>query len=108
MSKFNEQLPKWDNIGTEPPASKKAEGWQVQEKPPAGWINWLFNRSFKCIEELQEKAVTIDEADFASRIEFDAHKVDTMPHRFIDNGKIYRWGLSVNAGIVMFNYEEVL
>lgn len=53
MSDFNEQLPEWNAAGTEPPAQKKAEGWQPREKPPAGWFNWLFNRAFKCIEEIR-------------------------------------------------------
>ncbi|AOT70694.1 hypothetical protein [Geosporobacter ferrireducens] len=37
-----------------------------------------------------------------------AHKAETMPHRFVDNGTTYRWGLSVANGIVMFNYEEAV
>ena len=37
-----------------------------------------------------------------------AHLADTMPHRFVDGGVTYRWGLSVVGGIVAFNYEEVV
>jgi hypothetical protein len=54
---FNEQLPQWDNTGTEPPVQKKTDGWQTSEKPPAGWLNWLFNKIYLAIKELQEKAV---------------------------------------------------
>jgi len=57
---FNEKLPEWLNEGTEPPQSKKNEGWQVREKPPAGWFNWLFNRAFKALQELQGKAEHTD------------------------------------------------
>ncbi len=80
MGNFDEKLPKWENPGTEPPASKQEEGWQPQERPPAGWLNWLFNRSYKAIEELQEKAVTRDEGDFAARQELEEHKEDDSAH----------------------------
>lgn len=59
---FEEQLPKWENEGTEPPQSKQVEGWQPNEKPPASWFNWLFGRAYKVMQELQEKAETIDGA----------------------------------------------
>ncbi len=84
MGNFNERLPKWENVGTEPPASKQTEGWQPQERPPAGWLNWLFNRSYKAIEELQEKAITMDEGGFASEQELQEHKTDNTAHD-IDN-----------------------
>lgn len=54
---FNEKLPKWDNVGVEPPESKKTEGWQPTEKPPAQWFNWIFNRIYKTLEEIRTKAV---------------------------------------------------
>ncbi|MFT9496389.1 MAG: hypothetical protein ACH0QC_15425, partial [Anaerosolibacter sp.] len=50
---FNEQLPEWNAAGTEPPQQKKDEGWLPTEKPPASFFNWLFNRIFKCIEEIR-------------------------------------------------------
>ena len=37
-----------------------------------------------------------------------SHKAESMPHKFTDGGTVYRWGLSVASGVVMFNYEEVL
>ncbi|ALS27205.1 hypothetical protein IJ21_18040 [Paenibacillus sp. 32O-W] len=58
---FNEQLPQWDATGVEPPASKKSTGWQAGEKPPADYWNWQMNRTYKALEELQQKA--IDKAD---------------------------------------------
>ena len=40
--------------------------------------------------------------------EFDTHKSENMPHRFVDGVTIYRWGLSVVNGVIYFNYEEVV
>lgn len=55
-------------------------------------------------------AVTLSAFDVgaASKIEFDEHLADTMPHRFVDAGKTYRYGLSVVNGVVTMNYEEVI
>lgn len=53
---FEEQLPQWENEGTQPPQSKRAEGWLPNEKPPASWFNWLFGRTYRVLKELQEKA----------------------------------------------------
>ena len=53
MSLFSEVLPQWDSVGVEPSGAKKTAGWQVNEKPPADWFNWLFHRIFKCIEEIR-------------------------------------------------------
>lgn len=53
---FEEQLPQWENEGTQPPQSKRVEGWLPNEKPPASWFNWLLNRTYKALKELQEKA----------------------------------------------------
>ncbi|MCJ8015216.1 pyocin knob domain-containing protein [Paenibacillus sp. KQZ6P-2] len=53
---FTEKLPEWHAEGIEPPDSKKQTGWEVEDKPPAGWWNWLLNRTFKAIEELRNKA----------------------------------------------------
>lgn len=51
---FNEQLPEWNAVGVEPPASKKTEGWQPDDKPPADWFNWLFNRAYKVLNEIRD------------------------------------------------------
>ncbi|NQX68497.1 hypothetical protein HQN90_20435 [Paenibacillus alba] len=56
---FNEQLPEWLEVGTEPPASKKTTGWQPEDKPPASYFNWLFNRTYKSILELRTKLAGI-------------------------------------------------
>ncbi|MDC0761705.1 hypothetical protein POF51_13445 [Brevibacillus sp. AG] len=54
---FNEQLPDWEAPGTEPPASKRKSGWAPSDKPPADYFNWLFNRIYRVLKELREKAV---------------------------------------------------
>lgn len=48
-----QQLPVWNSEGVEPPASLKNEGWEPGVKPPAQYFDWLFNRTYKCLEELQ-------------------------------------------------------
>ncbi|SIQ06573.1 hypothetical protein SAMN05880570_0512 [Paenibacillus sp. RU4T] len=53
---FNEKLPKWDAPGTEPPDSKKVEGWKPNDHPPADYFNWLQHQTFLVTKELQEKA----------------------------------------------------
>jgi len=60
---YNEDLPRWENEGVEPPESKKEEGWEVEEKPPASWFNWLFNRIYESLKELREKAQTKEDAE---------------------------------------------
>jgi hypothetical protein len=49
--------PEWNNTGTEPPQTKKDAGFDPGEKPPAQWFNWLFNKIYQAIQELQGKAV---------------------------------------------------
>lgn len=50
---WTEDLPEWSNTGIEPASGKKTSGWTVGEKPPAEYLNWLFNRAYKCLEELR-------------------------------------------------------
>lgn len=57
---FVEQLPEWLEVGTEPPLSKKTNGWQPEDKPPASYFNWLFNRAYKSILELRDKIASVD------------------------------------------------
>lgn len=56
---WEEDLPEWNESGQEPPQLKKNEGWQPEEKPPAGWFNWLFNRIYNCIIEIRSKFDTL-------------------------------------------------
>ncbi|AMX00405.1 tail fiber domain-containing protein [Rummeliibacillus stabekisii] len=53
---FTKQLPEWNALGVEPPQSLKEGGWKAGVKPPADYFNWLQNKAFKAIEELQLKA----------------------------------------------------
>lgn len=80
MSDFNEQLPEWNAAGTEPPAQKKAEGWQPREKPPAGWFNWLFNRAFKCIEEIRGVVSGVITSLTGLNNTVSTHLAETSPH----------------------------
>ncbi len=59
---WDHDYPEWNEEGTEPDAAKKNAGWQVEERPPAGWMNWLFNRLTKAGQETRE--------------EFETHKLD--------------------------------
>ncbi|MBL3768829.1 hypothetical protein IRV09_27910, partial [Bacillus cereus] len=57
MVNFKETLPVWNSPGIEPTASKVANGWKVDERPPADYMNYLHNKTYKALKELQEKAV---------------------------------------------------
>ena len=61
-----------------------------------------FNRIEGNIQELRNVVEGVE-----SDQTLDMHIASLMPHRFTDGNKIYRWGLSVSNGVVMFNYEEV-
>ncbi|WP_162817375.1 hypothetical protein [Lysinibacillus fusiformis] len=39
--------------------------------------------------------------------EIESHVINPMPHRFVDNGKTYRWGFRTLDGKPQFIYEEV-
>lgn len=130
MSNFNEQLPEWNAQGAEPLQDKKDNGWSPEEKPPADWFNWLFNRIFKCIEEIRNflndlagaertvetvKGNADNIAALADNIvglgdDFTAHEVKIMPHfvKDLDTNKTYRYGLQIQGGITQFIYEEVI
>lgn len=62
-----EQLPIWQDPGVEPPALLKTNGWQPGMKPSAQHMNWLFNRIYKCLEEIQAGGGTEElEREFAN------------------------------------------
>ncbi|EWG12756.1 hypothetical protein [Cytobacillus firmus] len=111
---MEEQLPKWDSVGVEPPAVLKTDGWQPGMKPSAQHMNWLFNRIYKCLEEIQTNGGTeeIQQELAALQALVAEHQADEMPHEFTDatDLKTYRYGFKTNAakdGLV-FVYEEVL
>ena len=97
------ELPVWMDRGVEPPESLKISGWQPGMKPSAQHMNWLFNRSYMVLKELQENGGIAElQAQFA------AHLDEIMPHKFLDNGKWYRWGFRTVDGEPEFIYEEVV
>lgn len=53
---FSAELPAWLNEGSAPSVEKMQDGWAAREKPPAGWFNWHWNRTYLALKELQEKA----------------------------------------------------
>lgn len=52
---FTNKPPEWENEGTEPTEEIKKIGFQAGYKPPAAFFNWFWNKTGKCIKELQEK-----------------------------------------------------
>ncbi|MGE7132668.1 hypothetical protein [Lysinibacillus xylanilyticus] len=78
-----EQLPQWNAVGVEPPQSLKDSGWQPGMKPAAQHMNWLLNRAYKCIEELQQAGGNVD--DLTQAVEslektVGTHLVDYVKH----------------------------
>ncbi|MED1801771.1 hypothetical protein [Brevibacillus porteri] len=69
---FKEKLPEWLAPGTEPPESKKVNGWLPGDKPPSDYFNWLFHHAYLALKELQEKA--------AAKFNFDSHVNDNKKH----------------------------
>lgn len=65
---FNQELPEWNATGTKPPQSKLDAGWQIGERPPSGWWNWLLNRTHLAIQELQQEAINIDQKGIANGV----------------------------------------
>jgi hypothetical protein len=43
--------PEWENVGTEPPEGSRT--WVANQKPPAGWFNWLFDAIYKCFSNVK-------------------------------------------------------
>ncbi|KQU22368.1 hypothetical protein ASG61_22965 [Bacillus sp. Leaf75] len=57
---YSEKLPEWLNPGQEPPSTRKNSGWSPQDRPPAEWMNYHQNRTYKVLKELQENATHND------------------------------------------------
>ncbi|MCE5168537.1 hypothetical protein LQV63_04310 [Paenibacillus profundus] len=95
---FQKELPEWKAAGIQPPESKRVKGWEIEDRPPADWLNWQTNRTFEALKELQEKAAektdittVLEEAKSyanqaeqrakdASAEELDTHVSDTQKH----------------------------
>ncbi|GAB4073238.1 hypothetical protein GCM10028778_07970 [Barrientosiimonas marina] len=54
MAKFEKRLPEWNAPGTEPPESKRNQGWQEGDKPPAQWHNRFQHTTYEALKELRE------------------------------------------------------
>ncbi len=61
MAEFKKNLPVWKAVGVEPPLSKTERGWRVDERPPAEYMNYLQNKTYESILELQTNAVHKDD-----------------------------------------------
>lgn len=57
---FNEQLPEWNNTGTEPSSSLKSTGFQGGYKPPAGVFNWFWSRMIAIVTEIRGNLSNVD------------------------------------------------
>ena len=89
---WDHEFPKWEEEGAEPLEQKKTDGWQVEERPPAGWMNWLFNKIWRAGKETQETV--------------SSHLSDNTPH--LDANETHNWGFRVNADkSVTMLFEEV-
>ncbi|WP_419957205.1 hypothetical protein [Psychrobacillus psychrotolerans] len=95
---FIKPLPEWQATGTEPPLSLKQMGWQMGVKPPSDYFNYLQNRSYEALKELQEKAgevktvnnqapdingninVNVDTSTLATKEELTTHLADYIKH----------------------------
>lgn len=65
---FTQELPEWKATGTKPPQSKLDTGWQIGERPPSGWWNWLLNRTYLAVQELQQEAINTDQKGVANGV----------------------------------------
>jgi len=58
------ERPEWNASGAIPPQSKKDQGWQEEERPPAEWFNWLFNRTYESLIEHDGLFTDLENGDF--------------------------------------------
>ncbi|WP_289356407.1 hypothetical protein [Paenibacillus sp. S-12] len=82
---FEKELPEWKEKGVKPPQSKLDEGWKVQDKPPAAWLNWQMNSTYEALSEIQEKAA--EKTDVANALN-DAREYTDKKVKDIDLSKI--------------------
>lgn len=53
---YEKIAPDWKAKGIQPPTSKREVGWEVEDRPPAAWLNWFMNLTSETLQELQTKA----------------------------------------------------
>lgn len=82
-----EQLPVWLSPGVEPPESLKTNGWQPGMKPAAQHFDWLFNRIYAVLKELQDggdltlieqKLATLEQDVTTHLAESNAHSAENI------------------------------
>ena len=59
------------------------------------------------IPDLETKDKTLAGAINEVKNEMADHQIDSMPHRYVDNGILYRWGFRTLDGKPQIIYEEV-
>lgn len=72
---YQNEVPDYQAEGTELPADKLINGFQVAEKPPANWFNYLFNRICMAIKELQQKTYEKTKIDADLNLKFDKENI---------------------------------
>ncbi|MCM3413511.1 hypothetical protein [Metabacillus litoralis] len=86
---FQNDLPEWNNTGTEPTQTKKDEGWKIQEKPPAPYFNWFFNRTFNVLKDLINNAIHKDQKGVANGVApLDSNNKVPAAHLDIDTSNL--------------------
>ena len=52
---YDDQIPVWQNEGTEPTDSVKTEGFKAGYKPPATYFNWFWSHTLKWFSDIRTK-----------------------------------------------------
>ena len=58
---LEKKTPIWGAPGEEPPRYKQEGGWLINERVPAAWLNWFFNRASEALTELYAKAALAED-----------------------------------------------
>ncbi|MGS0763703.1 hypothetical protein [Syntrophomonas curvata] len=100
-----------DTISDDALGARTADPTQVPTGNGPGklgqWLSWLPNR-IRAITGKPNWWDTPVKSLEQMNSELIAHKADTMPHRFTDAGKTYKWGLKTASGVAVLIYEEVV
>ncbi|MCG0045537.1 hypothetical protein ABEQ41_20080 [Priestia megaterium] len=74
--KFKEELPEWNNAGKPPDIKTKTSGWSSINEVSVEYLNWHMNRTFKSLQEIQEKAIYT--SDFIEYKDNNNDRIKTM------------------------------
>lgn len=76
---FEEKLPEWNAVGIEPPQSLKDSGYKFNDEPAPDHFNYMFNRAYKVMQELQqESASTTDVGAVATTLKTVTDRIDKV------------------------------